>query len=414
MLFDRPIVIGLSPNLESEDILSAVKILFQPWKWKTGKNISLVEQWFKDYFQVDTAVTFNAGRSALLAVLKSLNLPEDSEVMCQAFTCVAVPNSIIWAGLKPIYIDIDKSLNLDVTDAQKKITPKTKVLIVQHTFGIPANMDKITAFCRKHKLFLIEDCAHALGTTYKGRKIGTYADAAIFSFGRDKVVSAIFGGVTIVNGKRKAISDKLLTYHKYINYPSTYWIFQQLMHPILMMVILPLYNFLNIGKGILYLAQKLKLLSFPVYQEEKQNFQPQDFPKRLPNALAQLALVQLGKLIKFNQRRRQIAEKYFSKLKNTDFQLPQKVGGAIYIRFNLLAEKADEIRFKARKKGIILGNWYQNLIDPKGVDLEKTKYIFGSCPKAEQTAQNCLNLPTYPLLTEQEIDYICQEIIKNK
>ena len=76
---------------------------------------------------------------------------------------------------------------------RKKITPKTKAIIVQHTFGIPANMNQLVVFAKKHGLYLIEDCAHSLGATYQGKKVGSFGDAAFFSFGRDKVVSSVWG-----------------------------------------------------------------------------------------------------------------------------------------------------------------------------------------------------------------------------
>ena len=118
---------------------------------------------------------------------------EGDEVLVQAFTCVAVPNSVLWAQATPVYADIDATLNIDPIDVEKKITNRTKAIIVQHTFGIPADMDALVALAKKHNILLIEDCAHSLGATYKGKKVGTFGDAAFFSFGRDKVVSSVFG-----------------------------------------------------------------------------------------------------------------------------------------------------------------------------------------------------------------------------
>ncbi len=200
-MFRKPITISLSPNTEADDVFLAVKTIIQPLLWKTGKATSDAEQWFRNYFSVEQAVSFNSGRSALLAILKAFGIGEGDEVLVQAFTCVAVPNSVLWAGAKPVFVDIDATLNMDPKDAEKKITKNTKALIVQHTFGVPAQMDKIIALAKKHHLILIEDCAHALGATYKGKKVGTFGDAAFFSFGRDKVVSSVFGGMAIINAK---------------------------------------------------------------------------------------------------------------------------------------------------------------------------------------------------------------------
>ena len=144
----RPISISLSPNTEKDDIRLAFKLIFQPWLWKNGKTIEILENEFKKYLGVKHAISFNSGRSSLLAILSSLGLEKDSETLLQAFTCNAVANPIIWAGLKPVYIDCnEKSFNIDIEDLKRKIGPKTKAVIVQHTFGLPADMEEILKIC---------------------------------------------------------------------------------------------------------------------------------------------------------------------------------------------------------------------------------------------------------------------------
>lgn len=406
----RPIAIGLSPNTEADDYSHGLKMLLRPKEWQKGEWTQKVEQWFLNFFQVSHTVSFNAGRSALLAILKSLELAPASEVLLQAYTCVAVPNSVIWAGLRPVYVDIDESLNIDIADASQKITPKSRVLIVQHTFGMPADMDKISKFCKKHNLILIEDCAHALGATYKGKLVGSFGTAAFFSFGRDKIVSSVFGGMATTNNE--SLGNKLRQYQHALAYPSLIWILQQLLHPLIMALVLPTYR-LGLGKIILYAAQHLRFLSFPVYAQEKQARQPEYFPKRLPNALSFLAYWQLEKLKRYNAIRRNIAKTYFVELKNTSDTLPKANEEAIYLRFPILSKYADELRFQAKKKGILLGNWYSSVIDPKGVDFKKILYTRGSCPKAEKMARQSLNLPTYPTLTQLQIKEIIELIKKD-
>ena len=201
--FSRVISCGLAPNLEADDIWQAWRVLWQPWTWRKEEAITEVKEWFSGYLGVRDVYLFNSGRAALLAILKAFNIGERDEVLIQAFTCVAVPNSIIWAGAKPIYVDIDRSFNLDPTDLEAKITKKSCAIIVQHTFGIPAQIEKIIEIAKMHKLIVIEDCAHSLGVTYKSKKLGNFGDAAFFSFGRDKVVSSVWGGAAIINSKFK-------------------------------------------------------------------------------------------------------------------------------------------------------------------------------------------------------------------
>ena len=138
--------------------------------------------------------------------------------------------------------------------------------MVQHTFGMPANMDEIIAFV-EHNLILIEDCAHSLGAEYRGKKVGTFGKAAFFSFSRDKVISSVYGGMVVTNDlpcRKTSTSSGRIWLSIY------FWIFQQLLHPILMnYIILPIYNFLDLGKYFLVLSQWLHILSKAVHWKEK-------------------------------------------------------------------------------------------------------------------------------------------------
>lgn len=400
----NPVHIGLSPNWRKSDGLLALKLIPQPWRWKKGKEVTELENWFKKYLGVKQASALNSGRSAQYLILKTLGIKNGDEVLLQAFTCVAVPNSILWAGAKPVFVDIEEDLfNMNPSDLERKITSKSRAIIVQHTFGIPAKMEEILRVAKKYNLFIIEDCAHIIKKNIVG-------DAAFFSFGRDKVVSSIFGGmaVTIGNWKLETRNWK---------YPSYFWIFQQLLHPVVSFFILPLYNFFGLGKMILVLLQSLHFLSFPVYQEEKTGKRPAIFPAKLPNALAILALNQLKNLEKFNKKRVQIAKIYKEGLKNLPLKLPSEEKVA-FLRYPILTDKAEELRVFAKRQGIILGDWYSNVVDPKGVDLKKVGYQLGSCPVAEKIAYQIVNLPTYPRMnltdTQKVVNLIHDFYKRNK
>ncbi len=327
----------------------------------------------------------------MMALLMSFGIEKGNEVLVQAFTCVAVPNSVLWTGAKPVYVDIDRTFNMDPVDAAKKITPKTKAIIIQHTFGIPADLDALMKLAKAHHLIIIEDCAHSLGATYYGQKIGTFGDAAFFSFGRDKVISSVFGGMAIISGKRKAESGKLKQFQQKLKYPSYFWIFQQLLHPIAFSIIQPLYNF-GVGKLFLFVLQRLHLLSFPVYREEKYGMKPRMFPTKYPNALASLLTHQLTKLESLNDHRRKIASYYEKEL--GAFSIDDRTKGAIYLRFPLEVDDPHELTKRVKLRGILLGNWYHNVIDPGGVSFKDVGYTVGSCPHAEYCAKRIVNLPT--------------------
>lgn len=413
-MFSNPVAISLSPNTELNDFWQAVKTFFQPWTWTEGKEIEKAEKWFCDYFQSNDAVSFNSGRSALFALLKTFGIGEGDEVIIQAFTCVAVADPVIWVGAHPIYVDIDNTLNINPKLLEQCITDKTKAIIVQHTFGIPADIQMIKKITQKHQILLIEDCAHGLGASINDKKIGTFGDAAFFSFGRDKIISSVFGGVAMIHPKFNpptgGLSSKLREMQNKLSYPKKLWIIQQLLHPIVFTLILPFYN-LYIGKIILIILQKLKLLSFPVELSEKYGGKPKQYPQKYPNALAQLLLLQLAKLEKYNLKRKKIAEFYHDKLQFLNkITVPPGNNDAVYLRYNLFSTDAKKLMSFFRKDNIILGNWYRNTIDPKGVDYVKVGYKPGSCLKAEEAARLSVNLPTYIRLSQTDLDRIVKNI----
>ncbi len=396
----KPISISLSPNTEKDDVFSSFKLLFQPWRWKRSQNASRgLEEKFKNYLGVKYALSFNSGRSALMAILNSLKLGKDDEVLLQAFTCNAAVNPIIWSGLKPVFIDCDeKTFNIDIEDLKKKITEKSRVVMVQHTFGLPANMDEISEICRQNNLILIEDCAHSLGAEYKNKKVGTFGKVAFFSFSRDKIISSVYGGMVVTDDDE--LAKKIDKYWKAVGYPSMFWIKQQLLHPILMSwLVLPTYSIL--GKYLLVLFQWFRILSKAVHWREKRGEKPGYFPKRLPDALAALALNQFKKIERFNSHRKKIAKFYREELRDTSFELPLD-SEQIYLRFSIKHPRAHKIIKKAWENNILIGDWYTTPIAPHDTKLDKIGYKVGICPKAEKLGQITLNLPTHINISKED------------
>jgi len=404
----KPISISLSPNTEQDDILLAFKLLFQPWQWKKGVLTLSLEQEFVQYIGTKHAYSFNSGRSALFAILSSLGLRKGDEVLLQAFTCNAVPNPVLWAGLKPVYVDCrEDDYNIDVEDLERKITSRSKVVIVQHTFGLPADMDRIMEVCKRRNLILIEDCAHALGATYKGKKVGTFGKAAFFSFSRDKVISCVYGGMVITNDGQ--LAKNIQTFQQEVGYPSYPWILQQLLHPVVMnWKILPLYAIG--GKYLLVIAQWLHVLSKAVHWKEKRGKKPGYFPRRLPNALAVLARRQFKKLERFNAHRKELATYYTSHLQGASFILSKDFADRenIFLRFVVRHPRAHEIIRKAWSQNLLIGDWYTTPIAPYDTQLDKIGYAMGSCPVAERLAKITLNLPTHINITKKEAGIIVQ------
>ena len=416
MIFSKPIFTSLSPNTEKDDIVLAFKLIFsalggpalggQPWK--EGPAIKQLEEEFKNYLGINYVVALNSGRSALLAILDALNVGKGDEVLIQGFTCNSAVNPILKKGAKPVFVDIDDGLNLDPLDLKKKITPRSKVVIVQHSFGWPAQMDEITKIVKENNLFLIEDCAHALGAKYQGRLCGSFGDAAFFSLGRDKVISSVFGGMATTNNKE--LAEKIKAFQEKLSYPSAFWIFQQLLHPVLTnYFVIPIYA-LNacLGRLVLGAFHKLLILSKAVYGKEKRGEWSQSFPKRFPNAFAVLALNQFKKLERFNQHRKEIAELYRKELRGTNLVLPFNTTGngfePGFMRFPVLTGlNTDEILKKARKRKLFLDDgWRKTPVVPLDTDLGKMNYQPGSCPRAEKIAQSIINLPTHINISQKD------------
>lgn len=393
----KPISISLSPNTQADDVKLAFSLLWGSKKYigeTYANSVSILEKEFKSYLGVKHAYSFNSGRSAAMAIWQSLGLKQGSQVLLQAFTCNAAVNPIRWAGLEPIYVDCDQNYNLSVADLKKKITSKSRVVMVQHTFGLPADMDEIKQVCEENNLILIEDCAHSLGAEYKNKKVGTFGKAAFFSFGRDKMISCVYGGIAVTDDD--VLAKKIAEFQEKCGDPSDKWTRQQLLHPVLMSwLILPTYSI--IGKYKLVAFQCLHILSKAIHWKEKRGLKPDYFPKRMPAALAILALNQFKKLDKFNRHRQEIAQIYFKELKNSGCILPPEINDRkqVFLRFPIRRNDAAKIIKKAWKGNLLIGDWYRTPVDPFDTRPETIGYQQGSCPNAEEFSGKMINLPTH-------------------
>ena len=414
MIIKKPIFISLSPNVEKDDLSLAFKLPFIGFKWRKGRAIKLLEEKFSNF---GYSSSFVSGRTAFLAILKSLGLEKNDEVLIQAFTCNAAVNPILWAGLKPVFVDIEKeTLNINPDDLEKKINSRSQVVIVQHTFGKPADLDRILEICKKNNLILIEDCAHALGAEYNDKnwhpapseeeagssisqprfargRIGTFGKAAFFSLGRDKIISSVYGGMAVTQDR--ALAEKIQEFQKQLEFPSFFWTHKQIRHPILTkLIIMPLYRFFGLGKYKLIAFQKLGILSKAVHKMEKQGRMPKYLLKKMPNALALLGLHQFEKLERFNKHRFEIAKIYEQSERVAPVQKDWE--GRVHMRYSVFVENSDKVLESFKKKGIYLDDgWRKSVVVPIGTNLEKMGYIKGSCPVAEEVAESIVNLPTH-------------------
>lgn len=403
----KPVAISLSPNTTKADVRRAWEVLLTPVFWRRGMRLPDIAHRLSAMHAGRSVALTSSGRQALYDTLRALGIGQNKEVIIQAFTCIAVPEPIMWAGAVPVYADIKQgTYNIDPDDVRRKITSRTRAIIVQHTFGMPGPIEELQAIAREHNLILIEDCAHALGGTYKDKPLGTFGDAAILSFGRDKVVSSVFGGAVV--SARQDIIHAINSVGKQRSYPPATWVAQQLLHPILFSVILPTY-FSGLGKALLVAAQKVGLLSKAVEAGEKRGAKPQHFAYRFSPALGQLLDLQLTQLPQFTKRRQEIVAKYLKAFANID-KAPE--WSLRLLRFPLLVDNPNQMRAAAREKKMLLGDWYDAPLAPKDSSLGAFGYTPGSCPVAEETAKKVINLPTYPSMTDGQVERVIS-FVKN-
>ena len=403
----KTIFTGFAPNLTKRDLSLALRFLLSPrhWReWRRGEAVESAERAIEAYLPVKHAIFFDSGRSALFFALRALGVGEGDEVLLQAYTCVVVVNAVRWTGAAPVYVDVREDFTMDPDDLEKKITAKSKVLIIQHTFGLPAQMDRLLAGAKKHGLKVIEDCAQSLGSSWQGQKLGTFGDLAIFSFGSDKGISCVRGGGVVTNDT--GLDERLRDDQRRL--PTTPWlkIFQHLMHyPIFAFG--KAYYHLGVGKWALWFAKKSGIINRIIYRPEKHGRQVSFYPTQLPNALAAILLLQLAELELIIKHRQWVTGQYQERLRqNTRVQSPPEQEGTVWLRFPLIVHDPRQLHSLAKRQGIILGDWYQTVIAPGDVDMEKTGYRTVECPLAEALTSRSINLPTDRSIRAAEIERI--------
>jgi len=402
MSFFRPIHHVFAPLADREQVWLAFKILWQPWTWKRGPAHDALERELAKRFGGE-AVLFGSGREALLAILQSLKLKKDEEVIVQAYTCIVVPNAVLAANMVPVYVDIERdTLNIDIDQVEAAITSKTRAIICQHTFGIPAFTKRLREICDRHSLFLIEDCAQMLPDKNEPRSIGLHGDVMFCSFGRDKAVSGVTGGAVVCRNKdicgelkrlqQDAQSLSLMRIKHLLHYPILYWIAR------------PLYA-LWIGKAFLALAGRLRLL-VPIVTSAEKHGSMRTTLHRMPDSCARLALQQLHKLEAINAHRRNLTKYFFNESTKRGWPMLLGVTPDLPLqKFPLFVNGAEGIRQRLKKHNVHLHDgWTGCVICPANADGECVGYKDGDDPAADLAGEQILSLPTHPTMTIKQAE----------
>ncbi len=211
------------PYLGKEELANVTKAVKDGWISSKGEFIGKFENEFAKYCGVNYGVaTFN-GTVALHLALAALGIKKGDEVLVPTLTFVATANAVMYCGAKPVFVDSHPDYwCINPQEIEKKITKKTKAIIPVHLYGHPCDMDPIMKIAKRHRLYLIEDCAEAHGAEYKGRKVGSFGDINCFSFFGNKIITTGEGGICVTNNKKLAYKMRILRDHG-MNLKKRYW-----------------------------------------------------------------------------------------------------------------------------------------------------------------------------------------------
>jgi perosamine synthetase len=395
-----PIHHSFAPLGNAAQCRLALICTLMPWRYRHVSDVRALEAALGKRYNAE-AVAFGSGRESMLALVRALGLTKNDEVIEQGYTCIVMPNAIHAGHLKTVYADIEKeTLNFDLDALQEVITPKTRMIVSQNTFGIPAHTKVIRDICDAHSLFMLEDCAHILPDEKGPQEIGQYGDAMLASFARDKAISGVSGGAIIT--RNPEVAAKLRKEQEAATPESLWKIFALLQYPIIYAIAKPLYG-IKIGKALLVLAAKIKILVPTITAGEKKG-EMSSVVHTMPGACAVLALQQLNALQSMNDHRRMLTDFYLDFGRAHDWPLLSEVqNGMAMQKFPMFTKGADAIRTTLKKMNIHLSDgWCGCVICPESADPRDAGYEPGLDPSAESVGEQILSLPTHPTMSKKQ------------
>lgn len=363
-------------NLAKPDITNkekkAVLEVLKTSSLSLGKKYIEFQNALAKFTGVKYAVVCNSGTSALHMIIRSLGIKEGDEVITTPFSFIASSNCILYEKAKPVFVDIEKdTFNIDVSKIEEKITEKTKAILAVDVFSHPAEWDKLQEIAKKHNLFLIEDSAEALGSIYKGKKCGSFGDAAVFAFYPNKQITTGEGGAVLTNDKK--IAD---------------------------------------------LCQSMSNQGRKVEDGKWLEHVRLGYNYRLDEISAAMGIVQLKRINEILKKRKKVAGLYNKKLsKIKDLIIPQsnsdcQMSWFVYVvvlpeRF--AGEKRNMVIKEMTKKGIQCSNYFQP-IHLQPFYKEEFGYKEGDFPITENIGKRTLALPFFNDLKEKDINFIVKSL----
>lgn len=371
---------------------------------------------FTKYFHIENAFAFWKARVAVYATLKAMGIGPGDEVIIPGYTCVVDVNPVKYLGATPVYVDIEPdTFNIDVAQLKQKITPNTKVIMAQHTYGYPCDLDTIVELAKNNNIKIVEDCCHAFGATYKGKVVGTFGQAAYFSSQWNKPFTTGIGGMLITDNAELAETVEKICSQEMVQ-PSkkeVFMLFAQLC--VYRTFIYPRTTAMaqNLFR---YLTKKGLVVGSSTTSELKLEVAP-DFFKGMSSLQASSGVRQLAKIDKNISHRRKITRLYDQLLKDKGWpsrNYDSSIMDPVIVRYPVrITEKSKAIE-QAAKAGIELGDWFECPLHAAEAPLELYGYTQGFCPVAEKACREVVNLPTHMRVTEKTarktVDFITQFI----
>lgn len=405
----QPIHHTFGPHITGRFLVQTVAIALAPWAYRKGKSGERLSRALSEHFQGDCFL-FASGREGLLAFLRSIDLRPGEEVIVQGYTCVVVPNAIHAAGGVPVYADIDQdTLNLDLASVRAVMSPRTRVIICQHTFGIPGEVLSLRSLCDEHGILLVEDLAHFIPDQSDGeQQVGRYGDAVLLSFGRDKAISGIAGGAMIC--RRSSATHPLSVIHESCVECSMLECMRLLSYSFAYALCRPLMG-IGIGRIILAIARAIGLMPVILTEEEKRG-RMSPVLRRMPNACSFLAIRQWQRLASINAHRRSLTSFYFHYARKSGWPVLSRVLPSLALqKFPLFLSGAESIRVLLKSKNIHLDDgWTGCTVCPCTVQDDCVDYRAGTSPRAEVTGTQILSLPTHPTMSLQQARSLVEEL----
>ena len=361
-------------TIEKDDIQSVVDVLKSDYL-TTGPKIAEFEKMVADYVGAKYAVAISNGTSALHAACFAAGIQPGDEVITTPLTFAASSNCVLYCGGTPVFADVDpKTYNIDPEDICRKITDKTKAIIAVHLAGQPCDMDEIHKIAKEHDLLVIEDGAHALGSVYKGKKVGTLSDMTTFSFHPVKPITTGEGGMIVTDNEE--FYKKMVLFR---------------------------------GHGITRDENLMTRNDGPWFYQRLDL----GYNYRLTDIQCALGCSQMKKLDRFLARRKEIVARYneaFADCENivTPYQLPETESGwHLYI---VQVKNCDrrEIFEALREHGIAVNVHYIPVyLHPY---YQEHGYKDVHCRNAEEVYSHIISLPLYPTLTEEQQQYVIETL----